>query len=104
MSTESFFAMHVARAAKILPHFAAQFDPHSSVPYAARTGKIFLMLSQVDDLVAEYHDCLSTLRAHRRFDLPPPAWMGSETQEILENVESLGVLHDVGRAMVGHAL
>ena len=104
MSTDSLLAMHLPRAAKVLPHFAAQFDPHSSVPFAARTGKIFLMLSQVDDLVAEYHDCLSTLRTYRRFDLPPPAWMGPETQETLENVESLGVLGDIGRSMVGLAL
>lgn len=104
MSTESLLALHLPRAAKVLPQFAAQFDSNSSLPRAARVGNIFRMLSQVEKLEAEFGDSIDAMRAWRRFDFPLPSWLDPETRDILENVESLGVLGCIGKGMVDHAI
>jgi len=100
MSTASILVLHLPRAAKVLPQFAAQFDPTSSLTLAARTGNIYRMLAQVADLQSEYSDLLSALRSYRRFDCAMPRWLDPETRESLENVESLAVLGEIGKSMV----
>ena len=104
MSHESLLELHLPRAAKVLPQFAAQFDASSPVPHATRVGNIYRMLSQVDQLEAEFGDLIEAMSAWRKFDFPLPSWLDSETRDTLENVESLGILGRIGKGMVDHAV
>jgi len=103
MSTDSLLELHLPRAAKVYPRFAAQFDTNSSLPWAARAGNIYRMLSEVEELEAEYGDSIAALQAWRRFDFPLPKWLDPETRDTIENVESLTILGRIGRVLVNRA-
>lgn len=97
MNTEN-RAEHFARAARVFPAFAAQFDPASAAPAPARAGRIALLLPSAEQIAAEYSDLLAEARSARALGVALP-WLSTDTRAHLDNVESLGVLCAEGRTL-----